>query len=89
MCTYTMWNVLYVHVCLYIYIYIYIYMIMYYIRQNFVSAHKHKKCSFVCITRAFSTLSQALTEVPYSLNTLIHSHMQARTNIYVYIYICT
>ena len=38
-----MWNVLYVHVCLYIYIY----MIMYHIRQNVVSAHRHKMCSFV------------------------------------------
>ena len=55
--------------------FIYIYMIMYHIRQNVVSAHRHKMCSFVCKTRAFSTLSQALTEVPYSLNTLIHSHM--------------
>ena len=62
-------------VCTCMFIYIYIYMIMYHIRQNVVSAHRHKMCSFVCKTRAFSTLSQALTEVPYSLNTLIHSHM--------------
>ena len=52
--------------CMFIYIYIYIYMIMYHIRQNVVSAHRHKMCSFVCKTRAFSTLSQALTEDPYS-----------------------
>ena len=53
-------------VCTCMFMYINIYMIMYHIRHNVVSAHRHKMRSFVCKTREFSTLSQALTEGPYS-----------------------